>query len=160
MKKVPPIEEALLRTTYNETAGGLEFLLEAGALTAAIAEEVQTAAANLGVAFHNNLVDAGGAGQESTFNADTVGRDTADGESGIRAIVMGEEDDALEFLDTFTVAFLDLYMNGDLVAGEQIRDVRINRSFNSSQNICHFYYTLTFSRFLTVSCTEVRESGL
>ena len=149
-----------MHTTFIETAGGLEFLLEAGALTAAIAEEVQTAAANLAVAFHNNLVDAGRAGQESTFNADTVGRDTADGESGIRAIVMGEEDDALEFLNTFAVAFLDLYMNGDLVAGEQIRDVRINRSFNSSQNICHFYYTLTFSRFLTVSCTEVRESGL
>ena len=116
----------------DDTAVGLELLLEAGALTAAIAEEVQTAAANLAVAFHNNLVDAGRAGQESTFNADTVGRDTADGESGIRAIVMGEEDDALEFLNTFAVAFLDLYMNGDLVAGKQIRDVRINRSFNSS----------------------------
>ena len=82
--------------------------------------------------FHNDLVNAGRAGQESTFNADTVGRDTADGESGIRAIVMGEKDDALEFLDTFTVAFLDLYMNGDLVTGEQIRDIRIDRSFNSS----------------------------
>ena len=108
------------------------FLLEAGALTAAIAEEVQTTAADFAVAIDNDFVDAGRAGQESTFNADTVGRDTADGESGIRAIVMGEEDDALEFLNTFAVAFLDLYMNGDLVAGKQIRDVRINRSFNSS----------------------------
>lgn len=152
--------KALLSIIYIGIAGGLEFLLEAGALAAAIAEEIQTSAADFAVTFHNDLVNAGRAGQESTFNADTVGRDTADGESGIRAIVMGEKDDALEFLDTFTVAFLDLYMNGDLVAGEQIRDVRINRSFNSSQNICHFYYTLTFSRFLTVSCTEVRESGL
>ena len=121
-----------MHTTFFETAGGLEFLLEAGALTAAITEEVQAAAANFAVAFHNDLVDAGRAGQESTFNADTVGRDTADSERGIRAIVMGEEDDALEFLDTFAVAFLDLYMNGNLVAGEQIRDIRINRSFNSS----------------------------
>ena len=117
---------------HNIGSAGLELLLEAGALAAAIAEEVQTAAANLAVAFHNNLVDAGRAGQESTFNADTVGRDTADSESGIRPVVMGEEDYAFEFLDTFTVAFLDLYMNGDLVAGKQIRDVRINRSFNSS----------------------------
>ena len=113
-------------------SAGLELLLEAGALTAAIAEEVQTAAANLAVAFHNNLVDAGGAGQESTFNADTVGRDTADGESGIRTVVMSVENDTLEFLNTFTVTFLDLYMNGDLVTGEQIRDIRIDRSFNSS----------------------------
>lgn len=130
--KVPSVGKALLHTIVIETAGGLELLLEAGTLTAAIAEEVQTAATNFAVTFHNNLVDAGRAGQESTFNADTVGCDTADGESGIRAIVMGEEDDALEFLNTFAVAFLDLYMNGDLVAGKQIRDVRINRSFNSS----------------------------
>ena len=116
----------------SESIAGLEFLLEAGALTAAIAKEVQTAAADLAVTFHNNLVDAGGAGQESTFNADTVGRDTADGERGIRAIVMGEKDDALEFLNTFAVAFLDLYMNGHLISGEQIRNIRINRSFNSS----------------------------
>ena len=116
----------------SESIAGLEFLLEAGALTAAIAKEVQTAAADLAVTFHNNLVNTRRAGQESTFNADTVGRDTADGESGIRAIVMGEEDDALEFLNTFAVAFLNLYMNGDLVAGQQIRDVRVNRSFNSS----------------------------
>ena len=121
-----------MHTTFFETAGSLEFLLEAGALTAAIAEEVQTTAADFAVAIDNNFVDAGRAGQESTFNADTVGRDTADGESGIRAIVMGEEDDALEFLNTFAVAFLDLYMNGDLVTGEQIRDIRIDRSFNSS----------------------------
>ena len=101
-------------------------------LVVAIAEEIQTSAADFAVTFHNDLVNAGRAGQESTFNADTVGRDTADGECGIRTIVMGEEHDALEFLDTFAVAFLDLYMNGDLVAGKQIRDVRINRSFNSS----------------------------
>ena len=121
-----------MHTTFIETAGGLEFLLEAGALTAAIAEEVQTAAANLAVAFHNNLVDAGGAGQESTFDADPVGRDTTDGESGIRTVVMSVENDTLEFLNTFAVSFLDLYMNGDLVTGEQIRDIRIDRSFNSS----------------------------
>ncbi len=115
-----------------ETAPGLELLLEAGALTAAIAEEVQTAAADLAVAFHNDLGDAGRTGQESTFHTDTIGRNTADSESGIRTVVMGEKNDTFEFLNTFTVAFLDLYMNGDLVAGEQIRDIRINRSFNSS----------------------------
>lgn len=123
---------------------GLEFLLEAGALAAAIAEEIQAAAANFAVAFHNDFVDAGAACQESSFHANTIGRDTTDGESGIRTIIMSKEDDALEFLDTFAVAFLDLYMNGNLVAGEQIRNIRVNRSFNSSQNICHFYYTLTF----------------
>ena len=122
---------------YNIGSAGLELLLEAGALAAAIAQEIQTAAADLAVTFHDDFVDAGRAGQESTFNADTVGRDTADGESGIRTVVVGEKDDAFEFLDTFAVAFLDLHMNGDLVAGKQIRDVRINRSFNSSQNICH-----------------------
>ena len=135
--KVPPVEEALLQTKNIETASDLEFLLKASALAAAIAQEIQTAAADLAVAFDNDFVDAGRAGQESTFNADTVGRDTADGECGIRTIIMGEKDDAFEFLNTFAVAFLDLYMNGDLVAGKQIRDVRINRSFNSSQNICH-----------------------
>lgn len=126
-------KEALFSTSFPfEIKPGLELLLEAGALTAAIAEEVQTAAADFAVTFHNNFVDAGRAGQESAFNADTVGRDTADGECGIRTVVMGEENDTLEFLNTFTVAFLDLYMNGDLVAGKQIRDIRINRSFNSS----------------------------
>lgn len=116
----------------SESIAGLEFLLEAGALTAAIAQEVQTAAADLAVTFNDDFVNAGRAGQESAFNADTVGRDTADGECGIRAIVMGEEDDAFEFLDTFAVAFLDLYMNGHLITGEKIRNIRINRSFNSS----------------------------
>ena len=116
----------------NIGSAGLEFLLEAGALAAAIAQEIQTAAANFAVAVHNNFFDAGRTGQERTFNTDPVGRDTADSESGIRPVVMGEEDYAFEFLDTFTVAFLDLYMNGDLVAGEQIRDIRIDRSFNSS----------------------------
>ena len=101
-------------------------------ISAAIAQEIQTAAADFAVAVHNNFIDAGRTGQESTFNTDPVGRDTADSESGIRTVVMGIEDDALEFLDTFTVAFLDLYMNGDLVTGEQIRDIRIDRSFNSS----------------------------
>ena len=117
---------------YNIGSAGLELLLEAGALAAAIAQEIQTAAADFAVAVHNNFIDAGRTGQESTFNTDPVGRDTADSESGIRTVVMGIEDDALEFLDTFTVAFLDLYMNGDLVTGEQIRDIRIDRSFNSS----------------------------
>ena len=121
-----------MHTTFIETAGGLEFLLEAGALTAASAEEVQTTAADFAVAIDNNFVDAGRAGQESTFDADPVGRDTTDGESGIRTVVMSVENDTLEFLNTFTVTFLDLYMNGDLVTGEQIRDIRIDRSFNSS----------------------------
>ena len=120
-----------LYTNSSESAG-LELLLEAGALTAAIAQEVQTAAANLAVAFHDDFVDAGRTGQESTFNTDTVGRNTADSESGIGTIVMGEEDDALEFLDTFAVTFLNFYMNGDLITGKQIRNIRINRSFNSS----------------------------
>ena len=124
--------EGIFITQNIVIARGLELLLEAGTLTAAITQEVQTAAADLAVAFHDDFVDAGRTGQESTFNTDTVGRNTADSESGIRAIVMGEEDDALEFLDTFAVTFLDLYMNGDLVTGEQIRDIRIDRSFNSS----------------------------
>lgn len=127
---MPPIWRHLIFNNFENA--GLELLLEAGALTAAIAEEVQTAAANLAVAFHNNLVDAGRAGQESTFDADPIGRDTTDGESGIRTVVVSVENDTLEFLNTFTVAFLDLYMNGDLVTGEQIRDIRIDRSFNSS----------------------------
>ena len=113
-------------------SAGLELLLEAGALAAAGAQEIQTAAADFAVAIHNNFIDAGRTGQESTFNTDTVGRDTADSESGIRTVVMGIKDDALEFLNTFTVAFLDLYMNRDLVAGHEIRDIRIDRSFNSS----------------------------
>ena len=45
---------------------------------------------------------------------------------------MSEEDDTLEFLDTFAVTFLDLYMDGNIVTGEQIRDIRVNRSFNTS----------------------------
>ena len=113
-------------------SAGLELLLEAGALTAAIAEEVQTTAADFAVAIDNNFVDAGRTGQESTFDTNTIGCDTADGESGIRTVVMSVENDTLEFLNTFTVTFLDLYMNGDLVTGEQIRDIRIDRSFNSS----------------------------
>ena len=124
--------EGIFITQNIVIARGLELLLEAGTLTAAITQEVQTAAADLAVAFHDDFVNARGAGQESTFDTDTVGRDTADGESGIRTIVMGEEDDALEFLNTFAVPFLDLYVNRDLVPGEQIRDIRVDRSFNSS----------------------------
>ena len=113
-------------------SAGLELLLEAGALTAAIAEEVQTTAADFAVAIDNNFVDAGRAGQESTFDADTVGCYAANSKSGIRTVVMCIENDTFEFLNTFTITFLDLYMNGDLVAGEQIRNIRIDRSFNSS----------------------------
>ena len=129
-KKAPPERKRFIICSYFDVP--LELLLKAGTLTAAIAEEVQTAAADFAVTVYNDLVDAGRAGQESTFNADTVGRDTADGESGIGAVIVGIKNDALEFLNTVTVAFLDLYMNGDLVTGEQIRDIRIDRSFNCS----------------------------
>lgn len=110
----------------------LELLLQAGTLPTAGAQEIKATAADLAVAFDNNFVDAGAAGQESTFHTDTVGRDAADGKRGVCSVVVSEENDPFEFLDTFAIPFLDLYMHGDVIAGQQIRDVRVNRSFNAS----------------------------
>ena len=60
--------------------------------------------------------------QESTFNAYTVGN-TTNREGFTDTAVLTADNDAFEYLDTFTVAFDNLYVYLDRIARAEIRDV-------------------------------------
>ena len=109
----------------NTIARSVEFLFEACAFAGASAQEVQAGAADFAVAFDNYFVDAGAAQQEGTFNANTIGSNTADGECGIVAAIVHVEDNPFEFLDAFAIAFLDLHMHADRIAAAEFGNVRI-----------------------------------
>jgi hypothetical protein len=88
-------------------------LFDSGALAGAFAHEVQLRAADLTVAFHNDLVDARRAEQEGTFHTDAIRRHAADGHRGIVAAVSQANDQALELLNTLAFTFLDFDVDAD-----------------------------------------------
>ena len=102
----------------------VEFLLETGALASAATHEVKLSAADFAVAFNNYLVDARGAEQEGTRYAYAVGFHTANSNGSVIATLAEANNDALELLNTFAVAFLDFDMNADRVPGTPPCQVR------------------------------------
>lgn len=90
----------------------VELLLQAGTLARALSQEVQAGTADFAAAFHHNLVDARAAQQEGAFHTNAIAGHTADGETGVVAVVMHVQNNALELLNTFAVAFFDFHMHG------------------------------------------------
>jgi len=81
-------------------------LFEAGALTGALAQEVQPGAADLGMAFDNYFLDARRAGQESALYTDTIAGYATDGEIAVVPAAAQADDGATELLDALIGAFL------------------------------------------------------
>lgn len=60
--------------------------------------------------------------QESTFNTDTIGN-AADSESFADTAVLTADNDTFKDLDTFTIAFDNLYVNFDSITRAKCRDI-------------------------------------
>ena len=109
----------LFRLRFWHGPGGRQ-LLEAGArprldargLTDAIAQVVQTRAANAADARDFDLLDKRREVRKHALDADAVG-DAADRERGSRPAAADADDDALEDLDALPFALDDLGMNAD-----------------------------------------------
>src|SRR5258706_940528 len=82
---------------------------------------IQLSAPHFGGAEHVDLVDHLGLDRENTLHALSKA-DLADGEAGLRP-ARPRNDDALERLDAFLVAFLDLDLNLDGISRPQVRNV-------------------------------------
>jgi hypothetical protein len=111
----------------------IELLLEAGGLASSTAQEVKLSATGLGMAFHHNLVNAGGAHQESSLNTDTVGCDATNCKSFSHTTMSDSDNRALELLDTLAFTFFDADMNGNCIPGAELRNIWVCYSFNGLQ---------------------------
>jgi hypothetical protein len=99
----------------------------------------------MGMAIYYDFVHSGGMEQESSFHPDPIGGNPPDGKIGIIAAFPRPDYCAFEFLDTFTVAFLDAYVNTYLVTGFQRGDffvisgieilIQVNHCCTSSSNL-------------------------
>src|SRR3990172_8528410 len=107
----------------------MEFLFEAGGFPRALAHEVELRAADLRMALDHYLVDTRGSHQEGTLDTNTIAGHAADGEIGIVATLAQADDRALEFLDTFSVAFLDFYVYTHHIAGAKLGDILVSLGF-------------------------------
>lgn len=108
----------------------LKALFKASALAGKIPQEVQPGAADLGMPLDNNLINAWGAQQEVSFDADTVASDAPHGKGGVIATAAYIENGAFKDLDPFPVALFDLEVDGNRVTREQFRNIFIDRCFN------------------------------
>jgi hypothetical protein len=98
----------------NELVGAGDFL-ETGSLAAEIAKVEELGAANLVGAELLNLIDDLGVVGEDALDA-LAEAHFADGEGALGALLDGD-DHAFESLETLFIAFLDLNLNADEIAG-------------------------------------------
>jgi hypothetical protein len=107
-----------------------ELLLEAAALSASFAEVSEVGAADLRIALNHDLFDHRGAEQESAFDANTIAGHAANSEVAGLTFLADTQNGALKLLDTLALAFFDLDVHADLIAGAQGRDIFVYFSFN------------------------------
>jgi hypothetical protein len=119
-----------------------EFLLEAGALAAAIAQVVQLGAAHAGLALNDHAFQSRRAEQEGALYTDAVAGDAPDGEIGIVAAAAQPDDGTFKFLGSLVVAFFDPQVNANGITGVKLRDVGIIRGLNRFNNFVHDYSSL------------------
>ena len=100
---------------------GASYFLEAGSLAAEVAEVEELGAANLVGADLFDLVDNLGVVGEDALDA-LAEAHFADGEGALRALLAGD-DHAFKGLETLFLAFFDLDLHADGVAGGEVGEV-------------------------------------
>ena len=101
-------------------------LLDPGALAAAFTLEIQFGAAYAAYFVHLNRFDIGRKQREGPFDAYAVGY-LPDGERGCVTFALTFDDLTFEALDTLLVAFNDLVVDRDVIAGLEVRDLFFSR---------------------------------
>src|SRR4051794_37373269 len=97
-------------------------LFDACGFTAEIPEVVELCAADPAMAFNLDAIDAGGVEREHALHADPA-RNLANGEHLARSTAFTGDHHALEDLNALFVAFFDLDVDLDGVAGGEVRNV-------------------------------------
>src|SRR5436190_1578883 len=100
----------------------LALFFDAGGFAAEIPEVVELCASDPAMAFNLDLIDRRGVEGEHPLHADAA-RNLADGEHLPRPAALARDHDALEDLDALFVAFLDLHVDPDRVAGSEVGNV-------------------------------------
>src|ERR1051326_7653115 len=100
----------------------LALFFDARGFAAEIPEVVELCAADAAMTFDLDLIDRRRIEGEHSFDSDSSG-DLADGEHLARTTAFARDDETLEDLDALFVAFLDLHVDLDGVAGREVRDV-------------------------------------
>src|SRR5512140_1795169 len=93
-------------------------LRDAGGLAATIPQVIQLRAPHLTVPLDLDPLEHGRVHRERAFHADTL-RNLANGERLARAAASPGDHEALEHLNAFLLAFLDLHVNLDRVSGRE-----------------------------------------
>ena len=137
----------------------LQLLANLGCLADAVAQVVQLGAADIAVAHGLDLLDRGRVDRENLFHADAVGQ-AADGDGLFDAAVLLGDDGALEDLNTLTGAFLDLHVDANGVAHQDLGDFLQLLLVQCFDEI-HGYFLLNYRcscRHLTISA-HIRDIG-
>ena len=103
-------------------ANSLSAFADTGSFAGKTAEIVQFCTANDTVANDFDFSLARGMYQESTFNTDAIGN-AADSVSFADTAVLTADNDTFKDLDTFTIAFDNLYVNFDSIPRAECRDI-------------------------------------
>ena len=106
----------------------LDVLFDFGGLTNSVTEVIKLSASDLTLANYFDLLNVGRVDGESLFYANTV-RDTANGNSLLNATVLASNNGTLEYLNTLSVAFLDLCVNLNGVTDAEIAGVFLELAF-------------------------------
>src|SRR5688572_26435250 len=110
------------RTFSWEPGLAFALLFDARGFSAEIPEVVELRTTDPAMTFYLDSINRGGVEREHSLHTNTT-RDLADSEHLARAATLAGEDDALEDLDALFVAFLDLHVDLDRVAGREVRDI-------------------------------------
>ena len=116
-------------------AGGVHALGDAGRLAAAIAQIIELGAPDLAAPHDLDRIDHRRIDREDALDALAVG-DLADGEALVEAAAVAGDADALIGLDAGALAFRDLDVDDDGVAGLEIRDLGAGHWAACSASIC------------------------
>jgi len=101
---------------------GVALLFDLGLLAAKCAQVVQLGATNISARDDLNVVDYWGVNGEGTLDAHLEAH-LADREGLTNAVARTTDYDALEHLNTRARTFDDVYVNLDVVAGTELRNV-------------------------------------
>jgi len=106
-------------------------------LAAKIAQVVQLGAANESTRNDLNVVDYWGVNGEGTLNTHLEAH-LADREGLANAVARTTDDNALEHLNTRTRTFDDVYVNLDVIAGTEVRNVVFERRLVDAIEDMHY----------------------
>src|SRR5436190_6911542 len=138
------------RTWRRSSAVGflaLALFFDAGGFAAEIPEVVELCASDPAMAFNLDLIDRRRVEGKHPLHTDAAGN-LADGEHLPRAAALAGDHDALEDLNALFVAFLDLHVDPDRVAGREVGDVgaRFAR-LDQFHDFSHWVYLVEIRQF-------------